>query len=316
MMSSIEEGILKLQQPENKLEVVHFIFENVSTRYHVVGVSDKDEKNNLGDYQNMTYFLMDKSNRKTLVIDPGIRGEKGYYIKETLKIRDYLSVLTHFHLDHWIGYLPYKDRDIYASQTCIDVLTGKRKTIKTFENGKLADGHRRETPQIAIYDAESKLPLEGQLIKPINEFANPYFPIQFYELPGQTLGMLYGVMETDNEKIVFGSDLFISLVTKTGEIILKVEPHYDFETDTRVIDNIMVALNAVLSESILLSEKDMSYYNEKYPNFEEHLKKLAKPNRLLLGHGIILMDCFYKGKIKELLTGLNIRNDADKRYVI
>jgi len=314
-MPGIEESIVKLKQPENKLKVAHFIVEDGEKRYYVVGVLDKDEKNNLGDYQNMTYFLVDKSTRKTLVIDPGIRGEKGYYIKETLRIRDYNSVLTHFHLDHWIGYLPYKDGDIYASQTCIDVLTGERKTSKTFENGKLADGHRRATPEIAVDDAEMELPLERQLIKPISEFAERYFPIRFYELPGQTLGMLYGVMETNEEKIVFGSDLFISLVTK-GETILKVEPHYDFETDTKVIDNIMVVLKAVLGESLLLSEKEMTYYNKEYHNFEEHLKKLAKPNRLLLGHGIIEVDSFYESKIKELLTGLKIRNDADKKYVI
>jgi len=315
-MPSIEEDILKLKQPENKLEVAHFTVEDGDRRYYVVGVLDRDEENNLGDYQNMTYFLMDESNRNTLVVDPGIRGEKGYYIKETLGIRNYSSVLTHFHLDHWIGYLPYKDGDIYASQTCIDVLTGKRRTIKTFENGKLADGHRRETPRIATGDAERQLPLEGQLIKLINEFAERYFPIQFYELPGQTLGMLYGVMEIDKEKLVFGSDLFISLVTKTGEVILKVEPHYDFETDTRVIDNIMVALKAVLGEQISLPEKEVMYYDEKYPNLEENLKKLAKPNRLLLGHGIINMDSIYENKIKELLRGLKIRNDADKKYVI
>jgi len=316
MMPNIEEGILKLKQPENKLKVEHFSAEYGQKRYYVVGVLDRDEENNLGDYQNMTYFLVDKSNGKTLIIDPGIRGEKGYYIKETLKIRDYLSVLTHFHLDHWIGYLPYKDGDIYASQTCIDVLTGKRRTIKTFENGKLADGHRRETPKIATDNAEKELPLDEQLIKPINEFAEQYFPIQFYELPGQTLGMLYGVMETDKEKIVFGSDLFISLIARTGEITLKVEPHYDFETDTRVIDNIMVVLKAVLSAPLSLSEKEMVYYKEKYPNFEEHLEKLAKPNRLLLGHGIINVDSLYESKIGELVAGLKRRNDADKKYVI
>jgi glyoxylase-like metal-dependent hydrolase (beta-lactamase superfamily II) len=96
----------------------------------VMGVMDMDHLNNLDSYQNMTYFI--KSKEETIIIDPGIRSDRGFYVKDLVLngSNNFNTIITHFHLDHCIGYSPYKEKSLFASSRCIDVLSGAVKTIK------------------------------------------------------------------------------------------------------------------------------------------------------------------------------------------
>jgi len=277
---------------------------------NILGIIDTDIQNNLDSYQNMTYFI--NSGGETIVIDPGIRSDRGYQVKDLILngSKDFKTVITHFHLDHCIGYKPYIENSLFASERCMDVLSGSVKTIKVFDDGRLTYGHIRETPQRAIEDARKELPIKRELFKSYKEFKTG-IPIKWLELPGQTQGTLYGILNFGNEKILFGSDLFID--AKYGNSsCLKVEPHYDDEIDSKVIDNILIVLKAIMNMNYEISPE----HKRDFPEIEKKLKELAFPAILMLGHGMFEMNTSNIFKIVELIYGLDIRNAADKKFVI
>jgi glyoxylase-like metal-dependent hydrolase (beta-lactamase superfamily II) len=277
----------------------------------VLGIMDMDSRNNLESYQNMTYFI--KSKEETIIIDPGIRGGRGFYVKDIILngSKNFNTVITHFHLDHCIGYRPYMENSLFASSRCIDVLSGSVKTIKVFDDGRLTYGHIRETPQRAIDDAKKELPINRELFKNYSEFKTSV-PIKFIELPGQTQGTLYGILNSGNEKVLFGSDLFIDTNHDHSKGYLKVEPHYDDEIDTKVIDNILIVLKAIMNMSYEVSPE----YKRDFVEIEKNLKEITFPSILMLGHGVFEMNTANIFKIVELVYGLDIRNIADKKFVI
>lgn len=246
---TILSALEKLRAPELGLQVEDFPILCGEAVISLIGIRDVDDERSLGDYQNMTYFLLG-GGEKAVIIDPGIR--QGEMIRDILGIQKCDVIFTHFHLDHWIGYEPYVGEDFFASQVCITVLkqmVGIEKTGKSiFVEGRLTDHHRRATPVRAVNDAERLLPIREK----INEigidkvYRNPHYNLEFFELPyGQTEGTLYGVLETDKVKIIFGGDLFVIIRGR-----LKVEPHYAFKSKEAVIRDISVALRALLGKEI------------------------------------------------------------------
>ncbi|MDD5658505.1 MAG: MBL fold metallo-hydrolase [Actinomycetota bacterium] len=295
---------------EDNFKVFFKKYSGGSKSINIIGIKDMDSQNNLDSYQNTTYFI--SSREETIVIDPGIRGNRGHQIKDMILSgsKNFKTVITHFHLDHFIGYKPYIENSLFASERCIDVLSGSVKTIKVFDDGRLTYGHTRETPQRAIEDAKNELPIKREILKNYKEFITD-IPIKWVELPGQTQGTLYGILNFGNEKILFGSDLFID--SKYGNSnCLKVEPHYDDEIDSKVIDNILIVLKAIMNMNYEISPE----HKRDFPEIEKKLKELAFPTILMLGHGIFDMSASNIFKIVELIYGLDIRNAADKKFVI
>ena len=262
---SIDKAVKELEKEQ--FWVVSYKFE----KYSIIGVYDKDETNNLGPYQNMTYFIIDENSKKALVIDPGVRGKRGYLVKKILGIKDPTATVSHYHVDHWIGYGPYKNNRICTSQFCIDVLTGKEEEgiVKVFKDGRLNWGHTRQVPQRVLDDLADELPLNPKLFWPISKLKND-FGVEFYELPGQTQGSVYGCMEADGKKILFANDL---LIEGNGQLFIEI--HYDFPPEGEVIRNHILALKPIFGLSVKTGDKELRGL----------LKKIANPDVLLLGHG-------------------------------
>lgn len=302
----IAAAIEKLRLPEFGLQVVDMPVESGGTVISLVGVKDINEERSLGDYQNMTYFLL-RPEGKAVVVDPGIR--EGHMIREMLGIESCDVIFTHFHLDHWIGYEPYIGENFYASQVCKMVLkqmVGIERTGKSiFMEGRLTDHHRRATPVRAVNDAERLLPVKEKIIGVggDNVYRNPSMNLEFFELPyGQTEGTLYGVLETPDTKIVFAGDLFVIINGR-----LRVEPHYAFKSKEAVIADITVALKALLG-------KDTG--REDHPkNCREHISKLAVPDKIALGHGFINFE-ETREDIEHLLCELEELIRIEREHII
>ena len=271
-------------------------------QYSIIGVYDKDERNNLLDYQNMTYFVIDKKSGKSLVMDPGIRGmRRVYLVRGRLAIENPDVVISHLHIDHWIGYKPYEENRLYASQFCIEVLTGKRENIKAFSDGKQDYGHARPAPNRVLKDADRELPLDKRLFKPIDDLVTD-FPIRFYELPGQTRGTVYGVMEVGKKKILFANDLFIKIKNKG----IVIEPHYDYALTNEVRRNTILTLKAMMGIEYRIDRRNkIDQKNlKRLPRIRKELKKIIYPDLVLLGHGSFVMNTRNKNKIVKLIDKL------------
>ncbi|MGB9793116.1 MAG: MBL fold metallo-hydrolase, partial [Thermacetogeniaceae bacterium] len=254
------------------------------------------------------YFLLREVDGevRAVVIDPGLRD--GGWVKEVLGIGRCEVIFTHFHLDHWIGYEPYLDSRFYASPLCKMVLTqmvGVERTGKSvFVEGRLNDYHRRPLPLRAANDAERLLPFRGKILEVTGEqvYRNELFALEFFELPyGQTEGTLYGLLDTGSTRVLFAGDLFIH----TGGV-LKVEPHYAFKPKRMVIEDIAVMLRAILGRDLRV---------EPSPTDLEHLKKVASPDLIALGHGLIPFRDFEES-IAHLLEELEELIRIDREHVI
>lgn len=297
-----------LKRPENRMEVVDLALPCGEGVISLIGVKDCDPERNLGDYQNVAYFLLREAagELRAVVIDPGLRD--GEWVREALGFTSCEVIITHFHLDHWIGYEPYLDSPFYASPLCKTVLTqmvGVERTGKSvFVEGRLNDYHRRPLPLRAANDAERLLPFRGEIREVTAErvYRNQLFSLEFFELPyGQTEGTLYGLLDTGERRVLFAGDLFIH----TGGV-LKVEPHYAFKPKRMVIEDIAVMLRAILGRELRA---------EPSPAALEHLKKVASPDLIALGHGLIPFSG-YKESIAHLLEELEELIRIDKEHVI
>jgi glyoxylase-like metal-dependent hydrolase (beta-lactamase superfamily II) len=244
----------------------------------VVAVKDVDEERNLGDYQNVTYFVLSDGPR-AVVIDPGIREAEP--LKAALGIAECDVVFTHYHLDHWIGYEPYVEGKLHASETCRTVLArlvGIEHTGKSiFFEGRLTDHHRRPTPTRAVNDAERLLPVRAPITKVSMEepFERSDLGLTFVELPyGQTEGSLYGVLTHDDGRLLFAGDLFADIGDR-----LRIEPHYAFKSPELVVDEVIVMLRALLGEPIDPPPDD--------PAVSAGLEAVKRPTEIALGHGLL-----------------------------
>ena len=272
----------------------------------LIGIKDVDEDRSLGDYQNMSYFLL-RQGVGAVVIDPGIR--QGKMIRDILGIQECDVIFTHFHLDHWIGYEPYIGQKFYSSQICKSVLSqmvGIEKTGKSiFVEGRLTDYHRRATPVRAVNDAERLLPIKEKIIEvdPEHIYRNPDFHLRFFELPfGQTEGTLYGMLKTPEIKVAFAGDLFVIIKGR-----LRVEPHYAFKSKEGVIGDITVALRALLG-------KETSGVKLP-PNCKVLMEELGYPDKLAMGHGFIDFMA-NKGDIEHLLQELEELLRIEREHII
>ncbi len=297
-----------LRKPECCMEVVDLALPCGEEIISLIGVKDCDPERNLGDYQNVAYFLLreDGEELRAVVIDPGLRDGEG--VKNALGITSCDVIITHFHLDHWIGYEPYLDSPFYASPLCKMVLTqmvGVERTGKSvFVEGRLNDYHRRPLPLRAANDAERLLPFRGEIREVTSErvYRSKFFPLEFFELPyGQTEGTLYGMLDTGETRVLFAGDLFIH----TGET-LRVEPHYAFKPKRMVIEDIIVMLRAILGRELKANPS---------PAELEHLRKVASPDLIALGHGLIPFGG-YKESIAHLLEELEELVRIDREHVI
>lgn len=307
---NLKPAVKKLREEQNLLKVEFIPVTIGPAHFQIIGIADINPKTNLGSYQNMMYYVVDASTGETLVIDPGIRGRRGSFVRDSVGIAPVFSVITHYHLDHWIGLPAYRDRKVYASPRCIHVLTGKEDTapIKIFDDGRLTFGHIRETPVKAIEDAKRFLPLPDYLFEPYWKIPDK-FPVRFFELPGQTMGNLYGLLESDEKKIVFGADLFID--NGKGNQDLLVEPHYSEEIDVKVMINTILVLKAIVGQEFEIPEG----YDE-FPQLKDRLLGLFDPDFLLLGHGCYRMTAGNKRRIVELINGLEQIISLHQRFII
>lgn len=309
---SIKENISLLlkKAPEEKLEigVLALTTQNSNSKYYLLNIMDIDSERNLGDYQNITYILL-KENARPVIIDPGILfGER---IKNILGIENKNCdvIFSHYHLDHWIGYPPYRQGRLFASQITMDVLTGRIGVEKTgrsiFHDGSLTDHHRTPTPIRAVNEAERLLPIKEKFYKVSLEepYINSDYELEFFELPfGQTEGTLYGVLSAVEQKILFASDLFVII---RGELM--IEPHYAFKSKRRVIDDIIIVLKALLGMPQILSDEFSAY--------SENLAKLANPTTLALGHGYVDF-ASNQHRIEHLLKELEEYRRIEKEHII
>lgn len=296
-----------LRKPDNMLRVVDFCIPYRGGAISLIGVTDRDPDRNLGDYQNTGYFLMaGEGEGKPAVIDPGLR-DAGW-IRDALGIAGCDVIFTHFHLDHWIGYEAFGKGSFYASPLCKTVLTqmaGAERTGKSiFVEGRLNDYHRRPLPLRAANDAERLLPFRER-INPVtgeNPYRNDALALEFFELPfGQTEGTLYGIVRTEQIKILFASDLFVKI---NGE--LKVEPHYAFKPKTMVIADVIVMLRTILGREPGVPVDTVA---------ASHMKKIAFPDLLALGHGILEFR-EYRPKIVHLLEELEELIRINREHII
>ncbi|MGD0153861.1 MAG: MBL fold metallo-hydrolase [Thermacetogeniaceae bacterium] len=289
----------ELRRPEHKLLVTDLVLPCQDRTISLIGIEDHDSQRSLGDYQNTAYFLIvegnpqgalaqkddlpknpdqkSTANLQAVVIDPGLR--EGDWIRDTLGISRCDVIFTHFHLDHWIGYEPYRGQTFHASPLCKTVLTqmvGTERTGKSiFVEGRLNDYHRSPLPLRAVNDAERLLPIREK-IHPVsgdNPYRNDLFGLEFFELPyGQTEGTLYGLLEADSIRVLFASDLFVCI---NGQ--LKIEPHYAFKPKRMVIEDVIVMLRALLKKDLPVTEDPASAAN---------LGRVGDPGVLALGHGL------------------------------
>jgi len=304
----IASALAELRAPEHGFEVIDMPIAIDDQIVSLIGIKDVDEERNLGDYQNMSYFLLSKRAR-TVVIDPGIR--QGEIIRDVLGIEDCDVIFTHFHLDHWIGFEPYRGQRFYASQVCKAVLSkmvGIEKTGKSiFVEGRLTDYHRRATPVRAVNDAERLLPIKEKISEVGQEqiYHNPDFNLKVFELPfGQTEGTLYGVLKTPEIKIVFAGDLFVIINGR-----LRVEPHYAFKSKEGVIADITVALRALLGKELDCGRIKVSDKNL------ELMREMMLPDKVGLGHGFIDF-AQSKEEIEHLLQELEELLRIEREHII
>lgn len=297
-----------LKSPENRLEIIDHPIPFRDGVISLIGVKDCDPERNLGDYQNVAYFLIRELGEgiHAVVIDPGLR--EGEMIREALGITRCDVIFTHFHLDHWIGYEPYRGDRFYASPLCKTVLTqmvGVERTGKSvFVEGRLNDYHRRPLPLRAANDAERLLPFRGKINEVTGErpYRNELFALEFFELPyGQTEGTLYGLLNTGKVRVLFAGDLFVSV---NG--LLKVEPHYAFKPKRMVIEDITVMLRAILGGDLRI---------EPDPVDAEHLKMISSPDLIALGHGLLSFG-EYRDGIAHLLAELEELIRIDTEHII
>jgi len=286
----------ELRRPEHKLQVTDLALPLGDRGVSLIGIMDIDPQRSLGDYQNTGYFLLVEGAPQkapalephpasrleppitAVVIDPGLRD--GDWIRAALGISRCDVFFTHFHLDHWIGYEPYRGQPFYASPLCKTVLTqmaGAERTGKgIFVEGRLTDYHRSPLPIRAANDAERLLPIREK-IRPVtgNEpYRNDLFGLDFFELPyGQTEGTLYGLLEAGCVKVLFASDLFVCINDQ-----LKIEPHYAFKPKRAVIEDISVMLRALLGKDAPVTEDAVANAN---------LARVAGPDLLAMGHGLL-----------------------------
>ncbi|NPV28789.1 MAG: MBL fold metallo-hydrolase [Firmicutes bacterium] len=312
----VAQALLELRRPENRLEVLDLALPYQEQVLSLIGIEDRDPQRNLGDYQNIGYFLIrEKSENRdgrtaeapeVVVIDPGLRD--GHWIRSVLGIKKCHVIFTHFHLDHWIGYEPYQGEAFFASPLCKMVLTqmaGAEKTGKSiFVEGRLTDYHRRPLPLRAANDAERLLPLKEEIheVTGRQPYRNQSLALEFFELPyGQTEGTLYGLLETGEVKILFASDLFVSINNE-----LKIEPHYAFKPKGMVIEDIVIVLRALLGKELRISAD---------PPTLTYLKRIAQPDKIALGHGLI--DFWeYREKIAHLLEELEEMLRINREHII
>jgi glyoxylase-like metal-dependent hydrolase (beta-lactamase superfamily II) len=272
----------------------------------VLGIRDTDEERNLGDYQNVTYFVLPEGARP-VVVDPGLR--MGEVVREALGIQDCDVIISHYHLDHWIGFEPYAGGALHASPTTrmvLSQLVGIERTGKSiFFEGRLTDHHRRPTPTRAVNDAERLLPITAPVTEVTAErpFERPDLGLSFFELPyGQTEGTLYGLLEHDEGKLLFAGDLFAPLGGR-----LRVEPHYAFKSPELVVDEVIVVLRALLGEPIDPAPEQTSV--------RHWLSCLASPTEIALGHGILTF-AEQQADVTHLLRELEDFRRIEKEHII
>ena len=160
-----EKALKLLKNKENQLKVVDLAFPFRDSVISFIGITDRNPERNLGDYQNMGYFLLNEKKQKAVVIDPGLR--EADWIRDVLGIQKCDVIFSHFHLDHWIGYEAFPNGHFFASSLCKTVLTqmvGAERTGKSiFVEGRLNDYHRRPLPLRAVNDAEHLLPVRESI---------------------------------------------------------------------------------------------------------------------------------------------------------
>ncbi len=302
----IAKALDQLKRQEHNLKIVDLAFPCRDNTISFIGITDCHPERNLGDYQNMGYFLLTEKNQKAVVIDPGLR-EAGW-IKDALKIQKCDVIFTHFHLDHWIGYEAFSNELIFASPLCKTVLTqmvGAERTGKSiFVEGRLNDYHRRPLPLRAVNDAERLLPIRESIstVTDVLPYKNRDFGLDFFELPyGQTEGTLYGLLETEGLKILFASDLFVMINNR-----IMVEPHYAFKPEIMVINDIIIMLRAILGKDINIQVDEIT---------RDNMERIACPDLLAMGHGLFEFSQ-YRSKLAHLLHELEELLRINKEHII
>ncbi|MDI3279800.1 MAG: MBL fold metallo-hydrolase [Bacillota bacterium] len=313
----IELAVRKLQESDPQLRVLSRRYEGPQGPYWLLGVLDLNPARNLGGYQNQTYFLLTPDRSQAVVIDPGLR--EGERVREALGIRKCSAIITHYHIDHWIGSDAYADATFYMSEACAFVLTNRlgvgRGGQSIFTDGRLTDYHRTPTPPNVLKEWDRILPFHYRLVRlrPDETWRHPHFPLEFFELPyGQTEGTLYGLLEPPGQKILFGSDLFIKL---NG--MLCIEPHYSMGDQREVIDRVLVALEALLGQPAQpLPGPANGPGGDTYSQlWAQRLRRLAHPTTLALGHGLWdLAEC--QAQIEHLVAELKEYRRIEREHII
>lgn len=296
-----------LKKPDNQLKIIDLAVPCKDRAISLIGITDRAPERNLGDYQNMGYFLLTENHKqKAVVIDPGLR--ESDWIRDTLRIKECDVIFTHFHLDHWIGYEAFSGERFFASPLCKTVLTrmvGVERTGKSiFMEGRLNDYHRRPLPLRAVNDAERLLPLRESIntVTDVHPYYNSDFSLEFFELPyGQTEGTLYGLLETGEVKILFASDLFVMINNR-----IMVEPHYAFKPEIMVINDIIIMLRALLGEDIRVQVDEVT---------RRYMERIASPDILAMGHGIFEFSK-YQSEIAHLLRELEELIRINREHII
>jgi hypothetical protein len=313
MSDQVHQSLVKalkiLRLPENHLMVWDNSFHCHDRIINLLAIKDIDDERSLGDYQNVGYFLLSPNaagENEAVVIDPGLR-DAGW-IRELLGIKSCDVLLSHFHLDHWIGYEGYLGQNFYASSFCKTVLTkmvgAERSGKSIFVEGRLNDYHHRPLPLRAVNDAERLLPFRGKIIEVAegHPYQNPQLALEFFELPfGQTEGTIYGLLQAEQVKVLFASDLFVSV---NGD--LRVEPHYAFKPRHDVIQDVCVMLRAVLGKDLQV-EADGSTM--------KRLQSIAAPDLLALGHELLVFTA-WRDKIEHLLGELEEMTRIIREHII
>jgi len=301
-----EKALQVLKKKDNQLKVFDLAFPYKDSIISLIGITDRNPERNLGDYQNMGYFLLNEKKQKAVVIDPGLR-EAGW-IRELLGIQKCDVIFSHFHLDHWIGYEAFSNGHIFASSLCKTVLTkmvGAERTGKSiFVEGRLNDYHRRPLPLRAVNDAERLLPFRESIntVSELHPYINSDFGLEFFELPyGQTEGTLYGLLNADGLKILFASDLFVMVNNR-----IMVEPHYSFKPDIMVISDIIIMLRAILGKSLPIQADEIT---------SNYMKQIACPDLLAMGHGVFEFSK-YRSELEHLLQELEELLRINKEHII
>lgn len=303
----LTKALEELRRPERRLQVVDRTITNKGRVISLIGIRDCHPQRNLGDYQNVGYFLITEGEEPAaVVIDPGLR--EGEEIRDLLEIRECDVIFTHFHLDHWIGYEPYRRQRLYASPLCKTVLcqmAGAESTGKSvFVEGRLNDYHLRPLPLRAASDAERLLPFREKLreVTAANPYRNESLALEFFELPyGQTEGSLYGLLDTGRFKVLFAGDLFVNI---NGH--LKVEPHYAFKPKRLVIEDITLMLRAVLGRKL---PPDLAPLDRAY------MQRISCPDLIALGHSLIDFEEF-RPRIAHLLEELEELTRINREHII